>query len=289
MGQEAGLEVVGFEYGLGVLLSDLELDGDLDIFIANDTNPDRLYENVPWPGGASADPAGLGFRFEERAARAGVADPGSGMGVAGADYDGDGRSDLFVTNARRQTHGAFRSKPPDENDPSYDDVRDDLGPDLGRSTGWGVSWGDLDLDTDADLVLVNGKVPVTSPARTASASTRSRTWRRRAGRGSTPIGSDSMLGTIEPMLARGSAEADYDNDGDLDIAVGTLGGSLAFSRTTRHQATGSKSPPTASDRERRSLPHCPTASACGGRSAPGAATSRRRIRAPISASARPER
>ena len=119
--------MAGFGYGLGVLFSDFERDGDLDIYVANDTNPNRLYENVAWPGGADADPAGLGFRFEERAAAAGVADPNAGMGIAGADYDGDGRTDLFVTNAREQVHGVFRSKPPDENDPSFDDVRADLG------------------------------------------------------------------------------------------------------------------------------------------------------------------
>ena len=228
VGRDAGLEVIGFEYGLGVLLSDLERDGDLDIFIANDTNPDRLYENVPWPGGASSDPAGLGFRFEERAARAGVADPGSGMGVAGADYDGDGRSDLFVTNARRQAHGVFRSKPPDESDPSYADARKDLGPDLGRSTGWGVTWGDLDLDTDADLILVNGKVPVTS---LVSDRERIDAFASLAAQGRPGLYADrsaSMLADVGPMLARSSAEADYDNDGDLDIAVGTLGGSLAL-------------------------------------------------------------
>jgi len=67
VGREAGLEVVGFEYGLSVLLSDLEVDGDLDIFIANDTNPDRLYENVSWPGGASADR--LGSAFDLRSGR----------------------------------------------------------------------------------------------------------------------------------------------------------------------------------------------------------------------------
>ena len=164
VGETAGLEVANFAYGLGVLLSDFERDGDLDVFVANDTNPDRLYENVPWPGGAEADPAGLGFRFEERAAAAGVADPGAGMGVAGGDYDGDGRTDIFVTNAREQVHGVFRSKPPDENDPSYDDVRADLGVELSGSTGWGVSWADLDLDTDLDLVVVNGDVPVTDLA-----------------------------------------------------------------------------------------------------------------------------
>src|SRR5918994_1260560 len=86
VGMEAGLEVANFEYGLGALFSDLEGDGDLDLYVANHTKPNRLYDNVPWPGGADADPAGLGFRFEELAARAGVADPNAGMGVAEADY-----------------------------------------------------------------------------------------------------------------------------------------------------------------------------------------------------------
>ncbi|HET8653123.1 MAG TPA: FG-GAP-like repeat-containing protein [Gaiellaceae bacterium] len=232
VGEDAGLEVVGFEYGLGVLLSDFERDGDLDVYVANDTNPDRLYENVPWPGGAAADPAGLGFRFEERAARAGVADPGSGMGVAEADFDGDGRSDLFVTNARQQRHGVFRSKPPDENDPSFLDVRSEIGPNLGRATGWGVSWGDLDLDTDADLVLVNGKVPVTSLLADREPAQAFTNLAAQGRPGRFTDSSRAMLGGVGALLARSSAEADYDNDGDLDVAVGTVGGPLALLENT---------------------------------------------------------
>src|SRR5919106_878146 len=80
-GDGAGLEVVDFMHGLGAAFSDLDLDGDPDLYVANDTTPNRLYENVRWPGGAAADPLGLGFRFEELAGRAGVADPNAGMGV----------------------------------------------------------------------------------------------------------------------------------------------------------------------------------------------------------------
>ena len=71
-----------FCHGLGATFTDVNGDGRPDIYVANDEDPNQLYVNVPWPGGASADPAGLGFRFEERAAAAGVADPYAGMGVA---------------------------------------------------------------------------------------------------------------------------------------------------------------------------------------------------------------
>ena len=54
VGADAGLEVVKFAHGLGVVLTDVDVDGDLDIYLANDTEPDRLYKNVAWPGGAEA-------------------------------------------------------------------------------------------------------------------------------------------------------------------------------------------------------------------------------------------
>jgi hypothetical protein len=231
VGRTAGLEVANFEHGLGVLLSDFERDGDLDAYVANDTDPNRMYENVPWPGGAAADPAGLGFRFEERAGPAGVADPNAGMGIAGADYDGDGRTDIFVTNAREQGHAVFRSKPPDENDPSYDDVRADLGIDLTGSTGWGTTWADLDLDTDLDLVEVNGEIPVTDLSANRQPV---HVYGNLAAQG-TPgrfedIGSQIGLDALNPLLARGESVADYDNDGDLDVAIGTIGGRLVLLR-----------------------------------------------------------
>jgi hypothetical protein len=226
-GREAGLEVVRFAYGLGVALADFERDGDLDVHLANDTNPDRLYENVGWPGGAAADPAGLGFRFEERAAAAGVADPGAGMGVAIGDWDADGRSDIFVSNSRGQGHGLFRSNAPDENDPSFADVRADAGIDLERSTGWGATWADLDHDTDLDLVLVNGYIPVTDLRRDAE---RVQVFRNllAEGRDGRFEKADAAARGAGRLVARGSAAADYDNDGDVDVAVLPLGRPLVL-------------------------------------------------------------
>jgi ASPIC and UnbV/FG-GAP-like repeat len=226
VGREAGLEVVGFGYGLGVALADFERDGDLDVYLANDTNPNRLYENVPWPGGAAADPFGLGFRFEERAAAAGVADAGAGMGVAVADWDRDGRQDIFVSNSRGQSHALYGSKPANANDPSFTDLRALDGIDLERSTGWGASWADLDRDTDLDLVLVNGRIPVTDLRHDAEPVQVFRNLL--ANKGRTPLTEVGAARAVGRLVARGSAVADYDNDGDVDVAILPLGRPLVL-------------------------------------------------------------
>jgi hypothetical protein len=231
VGAQAGLEVVAFEYGLGAVMSDLDRDGDLDLYVANDTKPNRLYDNVAWPGGADTDPEGIGFRFEELAGRAGAADPNAGMGVAGADYDGDGLPDLFVTNARGQMHAAYHGQLSDLVSPSFADVRTELGAVLDGSTGWGVSWADLDLDTDLDLFVANGDIPVEDLASDAEPL---QAFGNGTAQGRSGVFEDVSatvgLDAVGPLLARGSAVADYDNDGDLDVAINSVAGRLALLR-----------------------------------------------------------
>ena len=130
VGVQAGLEAARFSHGLGAVFLDYNGDGRPDLYIANDEDPNELYENVPWPGGVKADPAGLGFRFEERAVPEGVADAYAGMGVAAAGYDGSGRMGLFVTNSRREPSAAFLQHA-GSGSPAFANARSDIVPALG--------------------------------------------------------------------------------------------------------------------------------------------------------------
>ena len=234
VGVAVGLEASDFEYGLGALLTDLDGDGDLDLYVANDTNPKRLYANVPWPGGREADPQRIGFRFEELGGPAHANDNKSGMGIAGGDYDGDGRFDLLVTNIGYQMHSVYRNQSSEEG-LSFRDARSESGNvELGgRWTGWGTSWADFDLDTDLDLVVVNGSIPIVYPAADAQVVQvfGNLTAQGRAGQFE-DLTEVAGLDEVGPLLGRGGAVADFDNDGDLDIAINSIGGRLVLLRNS---------------------------------------------------------
>jgi Na+-transporting NADH:ubiquinone oxidoreductase subunit NqrB len=219
VGAQAGLERHGLEHGLGAVFTDANGDGRLDLYVANDADPNRLYLNVARPG------TPLGFRLEERASREGVADANAGMGIAAADYSRDGREDLFVSNSRKQLHAIYRTAGSGSG-ALFADARPDFVPALGTSyTGWGVSWADLDLDGDLDLVLANGAIPVTSLARDAQ---RLQVLTQTGAGEFAPA--RALAGPVAQrrLNGRGLAAADYDNDGDLDVAVNSIGGPLVL-------------------------------------------------------------
>src|SRR6266568_7515272 len=235
VGVQAGLEAARFDHSLGAVFSDFDGDGRPDLFVANDGDPNRLYQNVAWPGGRKADPVGLGFRFEERAAIAGVADPSAGMGVAAADFNGDGRTDLFISNSRGQGHAVYTGQQPIASGSSFNDVRAAFAPAFGKTfTGWGASWVDLDLDGNLDLVLTNGGIPVTNLARNAQPIQVLENMG--APPGSAPQFRDgtALVGgnNLPRVVGRGLTTADFDNNGRMDIAINTIGGKLELLRPT---------------------------------------------------------
>jgi Na+-transporting NADH:ubiquinone oxidoreductase subunit NqrB len=240
VGRRAGIEPARPGHGLGAIFCDVNLDGRLDLYVANDADPNQLYTNAPWPGGAAADPAGLGFRLEEVAKKEAVDDPNAGMGIAAADFSLDGRPDLLVTNSRGQLHAAYRSRMPAAGNPSFADARPTIAPALGTaSTGWGASWVDLDHDADLDLVLANGAIPVVDLERNAQ---RIQLLENRAGTSGAAqfalVPNALGAGHGPRVNGRGLAAADYDNDGDVDIAVNSIGGKLVLLRNDHGRKRG---------------------------------------------------
>jgi hypothetical protein len=218
---DVGLGSRGEEYGLGVILTDVDRDGDLDLYVANDTNPNRLYL-------AERDPDHpQGVRLVERQ-DAEADDRNSGMGVASGDFTGDGRFDLFVTNFGDQRHTVLTNESLPGAPRFVDGLTTAKLPNLGVGlTGWGTSWGDLDLDGDLDLFVVSGNVPLVD-MESDRQPIEVFLNQRRDGESGKFVNGDAVLGVndLRTIVGRGSAMGDYDNDGDLDIAVVDLGGQL---------------------------------------------------------------
>jgi Na+-translocating ferredoxin:NAD+ oxidoreductase RnfD subunit len=225
VGIPAGLEASGFSHGLGASFLDTNGDGRPDLYVANDEDPNQLYVNVPWPGGAKADPAGLGFRFENRAAASGVADPYAGMGVA-VDGAGSGPLSLFVTNSRHEPSAAFARTPAS----TFSNTRPDFDPALGADfAGWGDSFVDLANSGQPDLVLATGGIPVTNLKKDAGPL---KVVAPLAGEQVTRYGVAPGVAPRSRLNGRGLAAADAGNDGRMEIAVNSVGGKLLLLRTT---------------------------------------------------------
>ena len=97
-----------------------------------------------------------------------------------------------------------------------------------RYAGWGVAWSDLDLDGDLDVVLANGAIPIRNLARD-----REPVQVLQDNRSNVVDVSASVLGkTGVRVNGRGLAAADYDNDGDVDVAINSIGGPLALLRNS---------------------------------------------------------
>src|SRR5712692_4635022 len=129
----------------GAVATDLNNDGLMDLFVANDTMPNFLFINK---GGGKFEEVGLaaGVAFSENGK------PRSGMGVDAADYDGDGWQDLFVANIDREFFSLYHN----QKDLTFTDEPGEIGTATQMLSGWGLRFFDYDNDGDPDLFLVNG-------------------------------------------------------------------------------------------------------------------------------------
>jgi len=213
--ESAGLRSA-FGNGLGVCTSDFNSDGSVDIYVANDGNPNQLWLNDGL-GGFTDDALLAGCSVN----RQGAAE--AGMGVAAVDIDNDGDLDLFMTHLRNETNTLYVN-----NHGMFDDMTSARG--LARVsapyTGFGMGFADFDHDGQLDLYIANGKVG-RGPPQLDPDNPYGELNLLLAGRGNgqfveiLPTG-----GTAKPLIgtSRGTAFGDWDNDGDVDVVVVEWGG-----------------------------------------------------------------
>jgi enediyne biosynthesis protein E4 len=197
--------------GWGVVAADINNDGWMDLFVANDTVANLLFMNRN------------GKRFEEIGFTAGVAygEQGrarSGMGVDAADFNEDGWMDLFVSNMDHELYAIYQNK----KDETFDDMAAPSG--IARATqlmsGWGLKFFDYDNDGNLDLFIANGH-----PDDLIEKIYPTVTYREppllfhNTGTGLKNVSEESGPIFTRPMASRGLAIGDFDNDGAVDVLI----------------------------------------------------------------------
>jgi hypothetical protein len=204
--------------GLGVAVADVDDDGWPDVFVANDAMPNFLFRN---------DADGT---FTDIAGGAGVAVTAdgkakAGMGTAFADFGGNGRLGLIVTNHEAEMHSVFLNV----DGALFSDVtvRSGVGPATRPYVGFGVAFFDFDNDTDLDIAIANGHV-MANVSRLRGAGTlaqRNLLLRNSDGRFQN-VTNEAGPGFSTELVSRGLAAGDIDNDGDLDLLVTNNGAAV---------------------------------------------------------------
>ena len=195
----------------GVVATDINNDGWLDLFVANDTTANFLFANRE------------GKRFEEIGFTSGVAygeggKARSGMGVDSADFDQDGWMDLFVTNLNHELYAFYLNK----HDESFDDAAGRMGIASASKlmSGWGLKFFDYDNDGNLDLFIANGH-----PDDLIEKIYDSVTYREplllfhNTGKELKNVSHESGPAFARPLSARGLALGDFNNDGAVDVLI----------------------------------------------------------------------
>lgn len=201
-------------YGFTVVASDVDNDGYPDLYVACDSTPSLLYRNRH------------DGTFEEIGLLSGVAvnedgQEQGGMGVAVADYDEDGHVDIVKTNFSDDVPNVYHNN----GDGTFEDrvLRSGLGG-YRQYVGWGVHLSDFDHDGRRDLMIINGHVYPEAEANPEIGYRQRRLvyWHVGDGRFK-DVAKEAGDGVAAAWSSRGSAAADFDNDGGLEIVVSNMG------------------------------------------------------------------
>ena len=210
--EDSGISRVGSK-AFGAVATDINRDGSLDLFVANDTIQNFLFVNQG-DGTFYEEGLLLGVAYSD----AGTAR--SGMGVDASDYDGDGWQDLFVANIDQEMFSLYKNLQGSDFVDSSLEVRRETR----LYSGWGLRFFDFDNDGDPDLVLANGHpddmIGLFKPLVSYK---QELLLFENTGTDFSNV-SDSAGGAFESEYAsRGLAVGDYDNDGDGDVLVSNNG------------------------------------------------------------------
>ncbi|HEY4230873.1 MAG TPA: CRTAC1 family protein, partial [Thermoanaerobaculia bacterium] len=201
--------------GLGVIVSDLDGDGRPDVYVANDTTMNFVFHNLG------------GMRFEDVSLVSGAGlsifgRPFGGMGVNAGDLDGDGLPDLVVANFEAEPNGYYRNV----GGGIFEDLStpSGFGAPAFSNSGFGLNLLDVANAGRLDAFVANGHVLEVPHQQGVTYAERPQLfWNDGKGRFVERGCGEPFR---KPVVSRGSATADFDNDGDLDIAVSNSGGPL---------------------------------------------------------------
>ena len=208
--------------GLGVVAADFDVDGNPDIYVANDDTPNYLFYNKG--DGTFAEIAILiGCAYSAD----GVAQ--AGMGVDAGDYNGDGFLDIFVTNFSYETNTLYRNN----GDGTFTDVsyKARLGEESYLFLGFGTGFFDPDNDGYLDIFVANGHIFPNVERTTDVLSYKQPNQLFRNHGDSTFVG---VRLEGQHTVSRGTLFGDYDNDGDTDLLITQLNDKVTLLRNENH-------------------------------------------------------